>query len=490
MPATPVPWPTNAMPGKRPGEGYGDLINAYAVKRGESLEIRRTPGFKRLVEIAPEAQVARGMFATNDRLYYVFDRKLYYRTAGGLDGVITGNLVGDTTPVTFAVNLRPSDASPYPGPNVVLVEGDGLGRWLIDEANNILEAYPDADLPFSTSVEYYAGYFFFVSPTNDMYASDLQNPEIPDFSTARAEYAPDPLLRLKMDGAVLLAFGTRTIEVWIDVGSAGWPLSRQSTIDTGLLGMWAVAGGSNRWGNGVFFVANDYTVRHVNGTDPRLISSDDVAYDIWRARDVPNDIHACVYDFEQQGILSITCIPRGWTWEFNLATNVWHRRDSYGLDHWRGAWATSFQNRWFVQDLQHARIQEIMPNVYEEDGERMRFRAESAPIKTFPKATRIPNIDVDMTNALGGQNVPSPYQTNPAAMFSWSKDGGATWGRPVARSFGRIGRYGQKITLNGLGRSTSHGLRIRCDVVDPVPAVLRSAISQRTRFSGPRAVEN
>ena len=74
-------------------------------------------------------------------------------------------------------------------------------------------------------------------------------------------------------------------------------------------------------------------------------------------------------------------------------------------------------------------------------------------------------------------------------MFCWSKDGGATWGRPVARSFGRIGRYASKITLNGLGRSTAHGLRIRCDVVDPVPAVLRSAVAQRTKQSGPRAVE-
>src|SRR6478735_2707856 len=366
MPATPIPWATNAMPGKRPGEGYGDLINAYALKRGDALEIRRTPGFRRYIQVSDAPQVPRGMFATNTRLYYVYGDVLRYRDAAGNDGVISGNLAGDTVPVTFACNLRPAEASTYPGPNVILVEGDGLGAWYIDEVANQLQPYPDAKLVNVTSVEYYAGYFFFVSPTNDMIASDLQNPEIPDFSNARAEYAPDPLYRLKMDGSVLLAMGARTIEVWVDVGSAGWPLTRQATIDTGILGMWAVAGGSNRWGNGVFFVANDYTVRHVNGTDPRLISSDDVAYDIWRARDVPNDIHACVYDFEQQGILSISCIPRGWTWEFNLATNVWHRRDSYGLPYWRGLWATNWLNRWFVQDTKYARIQEVMPNIYEE----------------------------------------------------------------------------------------------------------------------------
>ena len=43
MPASPIPWPTNAMPGKRPGEGHGDLINSYAVKRGDALEIGARP---------------------------------------------------------------------------------------------------------------------------------------------------------------------------------------------------------------------------------------------------------------------------------------------------------------------------------------------------------------------------------------------------------------------------------------------------------------
>jgi hypothetical protein len=79
--------------------------------------------------------------------------------------------------------------------------------------------------------------------------------------------------------------------------------------------------------------------------------------------------------------------------------------------------------------------------------------------------------------------------TNPAVMVSWSKDGGATWSRPIARSFGRIGRYAAKVSVNGLGRSTAHGLRLRCDVIDPVPAVLRGAVAT-TKTSGPRAVEN
>jgi hypothetical protein len=480
MPSVPIPWPTNALPGKRPGESQGDLVNAYATKVGQQLMIRRTPGFKRFIQIADAPQKARGMFATNNRLYFVFDQTLHYRNLAGVDATITGTVTG-TAPVTFAVNIRPD------GPQLVMVTGDG-GAFVVNESLDQLEPYPDAKLPNVTSVEYHSGYFFFVSPTNDIYGSELQDTALPDFSTAVAEYASDPLLRLKSSGDSLLAFGTRTIEVWTDVGSIPFPLTRQTAIDTGLLGQWAVAGGSNRWGNGVFWVANDYTVRTLDGLNPRPISNDTVVSDIYLYRDRPNEIWAQVYDFESQAVFTITT-PE-WTWEFNLVTNVWHRRDSYGMPQWRGVWATSWQNRWFVQDLKHARVQEVMANVYEEDTERLRYRVESAPIREFPLSTRIPSIDIDMTNATGKQNVPSPYETNPAAMISWSKDGGAVWSRPVARSFGRIGRYASKISVNGLGRSTAQGLMIRLDVVDPVPAVLRSGVATRGTFSRARQVEN
>jgi hypothetical protein len=480
MPAIAVPWPTNAQPGKRPGESQGDLCNAYATKVGEQLMIRRTPGLKRLIQVDDAPLKARGMFATNTRLYFVYDQTLHYRNLAGTDGVIVGTVTG-VEPLTFAVNIRPD------GPQLVMVTGDGHA-FLVDEINSQLDPYPDAKLPNVTSVEYHSGYFFFTSPTNTIVGSELQDVVIPDFSDAEAEYSSDPLLRLKSAGDSLFAFGARTIEVWTDVGSIPFPLTRQTAIDTGLLGMWAVAGGSNRWGNGVFWVANDYTVRTFDGYNPRPVSNDSVSNDIYLYRGRPNEIWAQVYDFESQAVFTIT--TPDWTWEFNLVTNVWHRRDSYGLEYWRGAWATNWQNRWFVQDLKHARVQEVMANVYEEDMERLRYRVVSAPMRQFPLATRIPNVDIDMTNALGGQNVPSPYQTNPAAMISWSKDGGATWGRPVARSFGRIGRYASKITVNGLGRSTAQGLMIRLDVVDPVPAVLRSGVATRGTFSRARQVEN
>jgi hypothetical protein len=53
---------------------------------------------------------------------------------------------------------------------------------------------------------------------------------------------------------------------------------------------------------------------------------------------------------------------------------------------------------------------------------------------------------------------------------------------------GEEGRYSTKVTVNGLGRSTTQGTRIRLEVVDPVLVSLQSAIATRARGSRARAV--
>ena len=89
-----------------------------------------------------------------------------------------------------------------------------------------------------------------------------------------AEYSSDEPLRCINNGATLLVFGKRSTEVWTDVGSSPFPFAKQTAVDVGLLGKWTVAGGPNQWGNGVFFVARDFTVRLMDGYKPKVISND------------------------------------------------------------------------------------------------------------------------------------------------------------------------------------------------------------------------
>jgi hypothetical protein len=196
---------------------------------------------------------------------------------------------------------------------------------------------------------------------------------------------------------------------------------------------------------------------------------------------------AQVYSFGEQGVFSITT-PE-WTWEYNTTTNAWHRRDSYGHPHWRATSATVFDRHWYVQDKHGPQLLQVAPGIYRELDTRMRCRIESAPLKAFPATVRVPSVDIDISVALGKDNVPSPSETNPSGMISWSHDGGANWGRPLARSLGRVGRYSNKVTVNNLGRSTHHGIMLRIDVTDPVPVVLTHAVSTRVKPARPRGVK-
>ena len=474
-----IPWPTNAMPGRYPSEGQGDLINAYACKVGNFVEIRRTPGLKTFLELEePTARFARGTTVTPDHLIHVWDEEVYVRHISGTDIPVSTALPG-IDPVTIAVNARPT------GAQVVIVTS--LASYTLDPASGTLATYADANLGSVTSVEYFSGYFFFTRTNGEILASPLRNTTpIDPLSIARAEYSGDRLLRLKSVGNALLAFGERTVEVWVDVGGSPFPCTRQTAVDVGLLGRWAVGGGANVWGNGVFFVASDYTVRYMAGLAPKIISTDPVSQDIYKYRDDVDSIYAQVYEFENQNVLSLS--TPDWTWEYNILTGAWHRRDSYAMKCWRGYWAVPFDKRWYVQDGQRGAVLEVAQDVFDEPGTRMRFRAESAPMSAFPASVRIPSIDIDAVVATGVNGRPSPFETNPAIEISWSHDGGANWGNPVTRSFGRAGRYATKITVNGLGRSTSLGCRVRADVTDPVPVVIRGGLSTSAVMSRARQV--
>lgn len=473
MPPTPIPWPTNALPGRRPGEGQGDLLNAYASKRGDVVEIRQTPGLTRLLTLAsPNGRTPRGMLMLNDKLLHAWDGALYIRTAAGVDTTAIGALTG-TDRVFMAANVRVA------GSQIALV--DSLGAFSYDLTTNTLAAYPDGDLGAVTTVEYFSGYFVFTRTSGEIVASDLQQLAINPLSTARAEYSNDLLLRVKNGGSSLLAFGSRTIEVWQDVASSPFPFARQTTIDVGLFGMHAVAGGANEWEHGILFVASDATVRMLDGFNPRIVSHDDVVADIMDYRTTPDLVHAQVYTFGQQAMFSISTPT--WTWEFNAVSGGWNRRDSAGLDCWRCRYATFWRNRWYAQDLLGGHVQEIDIDRSDEDEAVLRFRVDSGALKEFPAFHRTPEVHIDVLT--GGT---FDAEADPVVMVSWSHDGGMTYGNPVQRSLGRVGKPDTLVTVRNLGRSSHQGLRLRVEVVDRVKVTLRGAISTRHKGARPKQV--
>lgn len=492
MAGVPFPFALTSMPGQRPGESQGELINCYAVKKGDEVHFQRTPGLDRWTPALAEAsrRIPRGMLNVDNYLLVAAEDRLEWVDAMGAIYPSTGEVLIGEKPVTMARNGRQQ-------PEVIITTDNGT--YYTDPATMELQTYPTAAivadplyadsaarLGAANAVEHYAGYFFWTRPDGTIVGSDLLNAGIPALSFDQARQVSDETFKPFNAGDTLLIMGSKSVEAWVDVGKTPFPLQFASVMNVGMLGRDCVAGGPQQWEHGVFFVASDYTVRAVDGYQAVPVSHPDVERDIYEARLVPDGFHAQVNAVDGQAIFSVS--HYNWCWQFNLKTGAWHKRKSWNTTGWwRGRSSTQFKNSWYVQDLKKDGLLEITPEYHKEDDEPLVARMTSAPLKDFPLSVRVPLVHIDCSVGIG--RLGQPYNIEqPAIQISWSHNGGASFGNPLIRSLGQQGQYSTLVKVHNLGRTTHHGMMLRLEVSDPVPFVIRGAIAPTLKPSRPRQV--
>jgi len=112
MPPVQLPFPITALPGRRPGEGQGDLINCFARKTGNLVRWQRVPGTKRYTPgngyrqyfpatpALPQLGAPRGQLAVDNYLISVWGDKVTRTTAAGIEEMLAGTMPG-FEPVTM-----------------------------------------------------------------------------------------------------------------------------------------------------------------------------------------------------------------------------------------------------------------------------------------------------------------------------------------------------------------------------------------------------
>ena len=487
MPPAPLPFPVTALPGRRPGEGQGDLLNTFARKVGNVVRWQRVPGTRRLTpERAPPFK-PRGQIIVDPYVISVWDETVTRTIADGTVEAMVGAALAGTGIVTMARNLHTP---------VQVVAVSGGFAYVLNMETNAVEIYPpnsvDSGLGNVNSVDYYSGYFVFSRSNGTIVATDLQTLEFNDLSFAMAESDPDGLLRVFGSSPVLLACGPSTIEVYQDVGTAPFPFQRVTVIPVGLISQGAIAGGGSQWDRPALFVAHDHTVRMLKGYDPVIVSNEDVSFDIERVAraGLADTLVAQVYTHGDNAMWSLT--SDSWTWEFNISTQLWHRRQSYNFGQmvpWRARFAVHSGRRWIAQDELQGGLLEISNEVQDEPslavGHKapLVMRCESASLGEFPANIRLPAVFLDFAVAPAVLGYPDPK-----VLLSWSHDGGATWSNPLERTLGGQGEYRTLVALRNLGRSSHHGVRLAWEVYDPVPVTFTSAVATRVQPSRPRQV--
>lgn len=455
MPVVDIPFTRSSMPGQRPGEGMGRNLNALCEMDGETPTWRPVPGMAQFSDTGFDTP--RGAIEVNSILYAARKDKLVSILGTGVATAV-GDLPGSDL-VTFSRNSRPGT------PDVLVVTATDIYRV----TSSGVVALNDPNLPQPNSISSLDSYFIASIGDGRMFASAENDVSFGALSFATCQSSPDGLLRGTVSGQLWYGWGSKSIEVWQDVGDTPFPLSRQTVIPIGLIAPNAVAGFEPGWALQQIFVASDGTVRRLDGVDPGRISTKDVERAIAAVAD-KTTLVASVYVSAGHQIWSLT--SPFWTWEYNASTGFWHERASRDRPNWRGVTATLFGDKWLVGDALSTGLYEISEQVFTEAGEVIHMTLESGPAKQFPSRLRVMNGFFDWTVGQG-EIVGVDDVTMPEVQVSWSHDGGATYGNALLRSLGGQGEFRKQIRVDRCGVTTHHGMRWRLVSSSPVYRTLR-----------------
>lgn len=453
---TAIPFVLSSMPGFKPQDNLGRLINVYAFKEGGIDRWRSTPGLRLAVETGYSDP--RGFLEVNGVIYAAYGTRVV--TISGTTVTLLTGTIGGTGPVTMARNRK------APTPDIVLVT-DGNAYELTSTAVN---SYSDADVGSPNSVCFLDGYFLFTYGDGTVRASDLNDVTIDPLSFATAEAKPDGLSRGVAKGRVFYAMGPASIEAWINAGETPFPLTRDEVMTIGLIGPWAVAGHEDGWEHPLIWVSPDSTVRRQNGYAGERIS---FAYleRLIEAVEDKTTLQASVYTFGGQAFWILSC--DAWSWAFNQSTGFWHEQASYGLDRWRGLTTVLANNRWYVGDSQSQALLYVDELARKEVDQPISSLMESTALAQSPARFVIHRGDFTFNAGVGVESGEDPIETAPRVMISLSRDGGATYGPPEQREIGREGQYEKPVSVFRKGLATRFGCRWRLQWSDPVDITFR-----------------
>lgn len=455
-----IPLPLSSSPGRSPGEGAGRLVNCYAEplgpEAGSKAAWRRGPGLTAFSTPTGAVAACRGFLEVNGAVYAVIGRTLYIIASDGT--WVTVAAVPGTKKVFMARNNK------VPIPDKVLVSENGA--FVFTDA--AVSAYPDPDLPVPISVTFQDGYFIFPIGDGRVFNTSLNDTAVDSSGFAKAESKPDGLYRAIPFNNQILLLGANSCEFWIDTAnpSPAFPYSRSTAISRGLVSTTAIAGHEDGFGGAaLIWVADHNRVVQLNGYGTTDISPPDLDRLIEAVAD-KTTLEASVY--VSAGAPRWVLSSPTWTWEFNLNTQRWNERKSYGLARWRGTQGVFANGKWLIGDTQSGTVFAIDDMNFKEGGNPLVYRLESGPVQDFPNRTRVARADFDFATGVGIAAGAGPPETDPVAQISWSDDGGTTWSQPLTRPLGRQGVPETRLTVTQTGQAGPRGRRWALEVSDDV----------------------
>jgi hypothetical protein len=282
---------------------------------------------------------------------------------------------------------------------------------------------------------------------------------------ATAEAAPDDLVGMTVDHRQVVLLGEKSGEIWENTGAAGFPFERSINgfFEIGCFNGDTVA----KMDNSVLWVANDYTVRKLQGVTPQRISTHAVEQFLTTV-----DLSTGkAYAYSQDGHFFYVLTFSTGCWVYDATTNEWHERSSYPNDYYKWKCHAAVHGRQYVGDFQSDAIGYFDPEVYTEAGGTQRMEWIYQPIYAENRRAFHNRLEVVMEVGVG---LTTGQGSDPEMMMAYSDDGGQTWTNLPNKSIGPIGTYETRVVWTGLGSARQRVYRGA--ISDPVKVVISDTV--------------
>lgn len=461
--------------GRQSRKGLDELVsnvrntNAFVEEQGPDgkgpVPVYADPGLTRW-DSASFTGAARGLQENGDiALYAMLGNQVTKFTLSG-SGSAIGGLVGSGKVFT-ALNQAAA-------PEIGIVTADRQ-YYILSTATDTVALNVDADLPPVNSIDFLNGYFIFSTDDGEIWhtqPNDAGNINALSFATAESD--SDGLVRVKAHKGFLFALGTRSLEIWRDVGTVPFAFQPEDAdIDIGCAAGHSVV----EVADGLAWVDHFRNVRLLKGGAPGIISTHSIVRDLEDLTDAElADVEGWRYWHAGHEFYELKSAQ--WTRIYDVTTGVWHNGESMGYNRRTRQRFVTFNNKNIVGNELDGKLDWIDKDAFTERGANYVVTAISRPYHAFPSSIICSSVELDLITGVGitGSDVDA---ADPQVMFDVSRNGGKTFGAQRMRSLGAAGAYSKKVRFNNIGKGDEKGLTFR---ISSSSAVMRGIIRASGEF--------
>ncbi len=435
----------------KPPSTTARLLNCFIEKQpGDAKSpalLSRTPGIPLWATVGTGP--VHGAIEALDALFVVSGTKLYRVNEFG-----SATELGDIGAVsgTSGIDMDANTDS------VVVVNEPNAFYWDGTTFGQIVDA--DFTSRGAADVEFVNNYLLFREPNSGrFFGADLGSATSFDsLQFATAEANPDELVGMKVDHTQVILLGKKSVEIWDNNGSPGFPFARaiNGYVEIGCFNGRSVA----KLDNSVVWLANDYTVRRLDGVTPVRISNHGIEKSIQDA----TISTAQAWSYSQEGHLFYVLSFNEVTVVYDATTQKWHERQTYGFDNWTARCHANAFGLELVGHSQNGSIGVLDKNTYTEWGDTQRMSWVYQPIYADGVRSVHDSIEVVLKTGVG---LTSGQGSDPQMMLDYSDDSGMTWTALPNKSIGALGNYRTRVKWHRCG-STNSARAYRGAISDPI----------------------